>query len=105
MLECDEIFVVCDIARAKTDAGVMRVFELANQARLEHVGIVCTKSDVRLSFNNLSLKTYSYLYSSFSRMKRGKTEKANRLGKSKRCSELSRELPRNSKRFATTWKI
>ena len=46
MLKCDEIFAVCQIGRATTDAGVMSVFELARQAKLSNVGIVCTKSDV-----------------------------------------------------------
>lgn len=45
LLECDEIFVVCNIGRAVTDAGVESVFELARQARLSNVGIVCTRSD------------------------------------------------------------
>ncbi|KAK3381146.1 hypothetical protein B0H63DRAFT_474992 [Podospora didyma] len=46
LLQCDEIFVVCDIGRATTDAGVKAVFNLAKQARLSNVGIVCTQSDV-----------------------------------------------------------
>lgn len=46
VLECDEIFAVCKIGRAVTDAGVKAVFDLARQARLANVGIVCTMSDV-----------------------------------------------------------
>lgn len=42
---CDEIFAVCNIGRATTDAGVMSVFDLAREARLTHIGIVCTRSD------------------------------------------------------------
>ncbi|KAK3937803.1 nuclear GTPase SLIP-GC [Diplogelasinospora grovesii] len=45
LLKCDEIFAVCCIGRATTDAGVMGVFELARQARLSNVGIICTRSD------------------------------------------------------------
>ncbi|KAH7161710.1 hypothetical protein EDB81DRAFT_683686 [Dactylonectria macrodidyma] len=45
LLECDEIFVVCNIGRAATDAGVEAVFELARQAQLSNVGIICTRSD------------------------------------------------------------
>ncbi|SPO03125.1 uncharacterized protein DNG_05807 [Cephalotrichum gorgonifer] len=45
LLQCDEIFAVCNIGRAITDAGVLSVFELARQARLSNVGIICTKSD------------------------------------------------------------
>jgi hypothetical protein len=46
MLQCDEIFAVCPIGRATTDVGVDSVFELARQAKLSNVGIICTKSDV-----------------------------------------------------------
>lgn len=42
---CHEIFAVCNIGRATTDVGVKCVFDLARDARLKHVGIVCTKSD------------------------------------------------------------
>lgn len=49
LLECDEIFAVCFIGRAITDAGVASVFELARQAKLSNVGIICTRSDVCLS--------------------------------------------------------
>lgn len=42
---CHEIFAVCNIGRATTDAGVKSVFDLARDARLRHIGIVCTKSD------------------------------------------------------------
>ncbi|KAK4220911.1 hypothetical protein QBC38DRAFT_493173 [Podospora fimiseda] len=45
LVECDEIFVVCQRSRATTDAGVKAVFQLAKQAGLTNVGIVCTKSD------------------------------------------------------------
>jgi hypothetical protein len=48
MLKCDEIFAVCCIGRATTDASVMNVFETAEKAKLSHVGIVCTKSAVSL---------------------------------------------------------
>lgn len=52
LLECDEIFVVCNIGRAVTDAGVESVFELARQANLSNVGVICTRSDVS---DNISL--------------------------------------------------
>ncbi|KAL2276767.1 hypothetical protein FJTKL_00429 [Diaporthe vaccinii] len=42
---CHEIFAVCNIGRATTDVGVKCVFDLARDARLGHIGIVCTKSD------------------------------------------------------------
>ncbi|KAK1507609.1 hypothetical protein CTAM01_02721, partial [Colletotrichum tamarilloi] len=45
LVECDEIFAICNIGRATTDVGVESVFELAQQAGLTKVGIVCTKSD------------------------------------------------------------
>ncbi|KAK1475314.1 hypothetical protein CABS01_03591, partial [Colletotrichum abscissum] len=45
LVECDEIFAICNIGRATTDVGVESVFELAQQAGLSKVGIVCTKSD------------------------------------------------------------
>lgn len=46
ILQCDEIFVLSNIGRATTDAGVQAVFELAKEAQLANVGIICTKSDV-----------------------------------------------------------
>ncbi|KAF4497513.1 hypothetical protein FAGAP_6314 [Fusarium agapanthi] len=45
LLECNEIFAICNIGRAATDEGVHQVFELADRARLSNVGIVCTRSD------------------------------------------------------------
>ncbi|KAJ0114119.1 hypothetical protein J7T55_007953 [Diaporthe amygdali] len=45
ILKCHEIFAVCNIGRATTDVGVLSVFNLAREAGLAHVGIVCTKSD------------------------------------------------------------
>ncbi|TVY32961.1 hypothetical protein LSUB1_G006630 [Lachnellula subtilissima] len=45
MLQCDEIFAICNIGRAMTDASVVSIFDLARQARLSNVGIICTKSD------------------------------------------------------------
>ncbi|KAH8664648.1 hypothetical protein BX600DRAFT_464800 [Xylariales sp. PMI_506] len=45
LLNCHEIFVVCNIGRAITDAGVMSVFDLAAKANLVNIGIICTKSD------------------------------------------------------------
>ncbi|KAK4442405.1 hypothetical protein QBC34DRAFT_313226 [Podospora aff. communis PSN243] len=45
LLQCDEIFAVCFTGRAITDAGVASVFELAKQAKLFNVGIICTRSD------------------------------------------------------------
>ncbi|RDW75398.1 hypothetical protein BP6252_06540 [Coleophoma cylindrospora] len=45
LLHCDEIFAICYIGRVTTDAGVESVFELATQAMLSNVGIICTKSD------------------------------------------------------------
>jgi len=46
LLKCDEVFAICNIGRATTDAGVLGVFELARRARLSNVGIICTKADV-----------------------------------------------------------
>ncbi|KAF4626102.1 hypothetical protein G7Y89_g12058 [Cudoniella acicularis] len=45
LLQCDEIFAVCNIGRAMTDASVVSIFDLARQARMSNVGIICTKSD------------------------------------------------------------
>ncbi|KAI1124195.1 hypothetical protein F5Y10DRAFT_249982 [Nemania abortiva] len=42
---CDEIFVVSAEGRVTTDEGVRSVIEIANQARLSSVGIICTRSD------------------------------------------------------------
>ena len=47
VLKCNEIFAVCLIGRAITDAGVKGVFDLAKRAKLSNIGIICTKSDVR----------------------------------------------------------
>lgn len=46
ILNCDEIFAVCNIIRAITDAGVQAVIDLADRASLSNVGIICTRSDV-----------------------------------------------------------
>lgn len=46
LLECNEIFAICNIGRAATDEGVRQVFDLADRARLSNVGIVCIRSDV-----------------------------------------------------------
>lgn len=46
LVECNEIFAVCPIGRATTDPGVQEVFDLARQAKLSKVSIICTKSDV-----------------------------------------------------------
>lgn len=48
LLHCDAIFAVCPIGRATTDESVRDVFELARRAELHNVGIICTKSDVRI---------------------------------------------------------
>ncbi|KAI1275476.1 hypothetical protein F5Y07DRAFT_389933 [Xylaria sp. FL0933] len=45
LLQCNEIFVVAAEGRATTDEGVRSVIELAKNARLSNVGIICTKSD------------------------------------------------------------
>ncbi|OQV10816.1 hypothetical protein CLAIMM_14754 isoform 3 [Cladophialophora immunda] len=45
LLNCDEIFAVCYIGRATTDASVMGVFDLARRASLSKIGIICTKSE------------------------------------------------------------
>ncbi|KAG9498470.1 hypothetical protein J7337_009275 [Fusarium musae] len=39
LLECNEIFAICNIGRAATDEGVHQVFDLADRARLSNVGI------------------------------------------------------------------
>ncbi|KAI3337499.1 hypothetical protein HD806DRAFT_476847 [Xylariaceae sp. AK1471] len=44
--KCDEIFVVCNIGRAATDVGVLGMVEMAKQAKLSNIGIICTKSDI-----------------------------------------------------------
>ncbi|KAG7103547.1 hypothetical protein HYQ46_011563 [Verticillium longisporum] len=43
--ECDEILAVCHIGRATTDAGVVSIIDLATQAKLTNIGIVCTNSE------------------------------------------------------------
>lgn len=43
--QCDEIFIVCQIGRATTDAAVNAIFQLAETAKVQ-VGIVCTMSEV-----------------------------------------------------------
>ncbi|KAI0404069.1 hypothetical protein F4802DRAFT_568804 [Xylaria palmicola] len=48
-INCDEIFVVCVEARAVTNEGVKNVVELAKDANISNVSIVCTKSD---AYNN-----------------------------------------------------
>nr|XP_036586662.1 Nuclear GTPase SLIP-GC 3 [Colletotrichum truncatum]KAF6797219.1 Nuclear GTPase SLIP-GC 3 [Colletotrichum truncatum] len=55
LIECDEIFAICNIGRATTDVGVASVFDLAKEAGLENVGIVCTKSDVSCPFQYLGV--------------------------------------------------
>ncbi|KAF4971538.1 hypothetical protein FZEAL_9822 [Fusarium zealandicum] len=45
LLNCNEIFAICNIGRAVTDEGVNQVFELARRAHMSNVGIVCTRSD------------------------------------------------------------
>ncbi|KAF2710421.1 hypothetical protein K504DRAFT_405554 [Pleomassaria siparia CBS 279.74] len=43
--QCHQIFAVANIGRATTDQGVVEVLELARHARINNVGVVCTKSD------------------------------------------------------------
>lgn len=45
VVNCHEIFAICSIKRAGTDVGVKTVFDLAQQARIERVGIICTNAD------------------------------------------------------------
>lgn len=45
IVNCHEIFAICSIKRAGTDVAVNTVFDLAKQARIEQVGIVCTHAD------------------------------------------------------------
>lgn len=45
IVNCHEIFAICSIKRAVTNVGVKTVFDLAQQARLERVGIICTSAD------------------------------------------------------------
>lgn len=45
IVNCHELFAICSIKRAATDVGVKTVFDLAQQARLERVGIICTNAD------------------------------------------------------------
>lgn len=49
---CDEIFAICDIKRTVTHVGVKTVFDLAQQARVQRVGVICTNSDV-INFDEL----------------------------------------------------
>jgi hypothetical protein len=57
IINCDEVFVVCNIGRALTDKGVEHVIKLARQARLSNVGIVCTRSDVRFHHHEFLMQT------------------------------------------------
>lgn len=43
---CDEIFAICDIKRTVTFSGVKTVFDLAEQAHVQQVGVICTNSDI-----------------------------------------------------------
>ncbi|KAM0324397.1 hypothetical protein ACHAQA_008179 [Verticillium albo-atrum] len=43
--DCDEILAVCHIGRATTDEGVVSIIDLATEARLTKIGIVCTNSE------------------------------------------------------------
>ncbi|KAH8760482.1 hypothetical protein F5883DRAFT_563809 [Diaporthe sp. PMI_573] len=52
VVKCHEIIAICGIKRAITDVGVRTVFELARQARLERVGIICTYAD-EINFNEI----------------------------------------------------
>jgi hypothetical protein len=49
VLQCDEVFAVCDIGRAATDAGVEAVFELARRTGIHNISIICTKADASIS--------------------------------------------------------
>lgn len=53
VINCHEIIAICSIKRAITDVGVRTVFELAQQARLERVGIICTSAD-DVNFNEIA---------------------------------------------------
>lgn len=52
VVNCHEIFAICSIKRAGTDEGVKTVFDIAKQARLERVGIICTNAD-DVNFNEI----------------------------------------------------
>jgi hypothetical protein len=52
VVNCHEIIAICEIKRAISDVGVKTVFELARQARLERVGIICTYAD-EVNFNEI----------------------------------------------------
>ncbi|KAH6682253.1 hypothetical protein F5X68DRAFT_242891 [Plectosphaerella plurivora] len=43
--KCDEVFAVARIGRAKTDEGIVSVFDLSKRVHLTNVGIICTASD------------------------------------------------------------
>jgi hypothetical protein len=45
VFNCDEIFVICGIGRATSNAGVLSAVNLARGAKLSNVGIVCTSSE------------------------------------------------------------
>jgi hypothetical protein len=44
--QCDLVFAIARIGRAKSDAGVKEVFQLARQASLPNIAVICTQSDV-----------------------------------------------------------
>lgn len=44
--QCNQVFAIARTGRATTDAGVKEVFELARQAELRNVAVICTMSDV-----------------------------------------------------------
>ncbi|KAJ8128625.1 hypothetical protein O1611_g5007 [Lasiodiplodia mahajangana] len=45
LLRCDDIFVVSPGSRIASNKGIPSVIELAKQARLSNIGIICTRSD------------------------------------------------------------
>lgn len=45
VVNCHEIFAVCNIKRASTDEAVKTIFEIARQAWIERMGVICTYAD------------------------------------------------------------
>lgn len=46
LVRCNEIFAVNHIGRVVSSAGVRRVIHLAQQVKLNKVGIICTHAEV-----------------------------------------------------------
>ncbi|KAL1870774.1 hypothetical protein Daus18300_005094 [Diaporthe australafricana] len=83
---CHQIFAVCEIKRAETDPGVKTVLEIAPQAHLGRVGIICTNSDL-INFNELGRE--------FNEREAGRIIEMNRS-----LSDIERDIPDNETELA-----